>query len=255
MAYWGHTEGKPIELAPTAQEAVTMNIKILATVASASLAAVLLASAFSRSDTTEAPTDPAATEVTAEAVPDPTGTAAEVATSSVLSQIDADGLAFIREEEKLAGDVYTAMYEQWGLPIFANIADAESTHTSAVVDLLDSYQLLDPADGLAAGEFTNPDLQALYDELVETGSQSVIDALEVGALIEELDITDLRLRESDQPDIDLVYSNLERGSNNHLRAFNRQLERRDVTYVPTYLDQETFDQITSTPTQRGGHGG
>lgn len=114
--------------------------------------------------------------------------------------------------------------------------------------------LPDPAQSLAPGEFTNPGLQALYNELVATGSQSVSDALEVGALIEELDITDLRLRETDRPDINGVYSNLERGCSNHLRAFNRQLESRDITYIPVYLDQDSFDLITSTPTQRGGHG-
>ncbi|MDH4280870.1 MAG: DUF2202 domain-containing protein, partial [Acidimicrobiia bacterium] len=109
-----------------------------------------------------------------------------------LSQADRDGLAFMREEEKLAGDVYLAMYDTSGLPIFQNIADAEQTHTTAVAALLDQYQLPDPAEALAPGEFSNPDLQAFYDELVEIGSQSATDALRVGALIEELDITDLR---------------------------------------------------------------
>ncbi len=171
-----------------------------------------------------------------------------------LSQADSDGLAFMREEEKLAGDVYQAMFDVWGLQIFDNIAAAEQTHTEAVVDLLDRYELPDPAEGLGPGEFSNPDLQALYDELVRTGSQSVTDALEVGALIEELDITDLRLRASDQTDIDSVYATLERGSRNHLRAFIRQLEREGVTYTPDYLDQDSFDQIVDTPTERGRSG-
>ena len=233
-----------------------MDVKILPAAAAAALAVALLAGGCSNGDTADVLADPEATELDSSVEPVATATlvVAEPVAMSALSQADADGLAFVREEEKLAGDVYSAMYEIWGLPIFSNIADAEANHTSAVLDLLDSYQLPDPALGLAPGEFANPELQALYNELVETGSRSVTDALQVGALIEELDITDLRLRESEQADIDAVYSNLERGSSNHLRAFNRQLERRGITYGPIDLDQDSFDLITSTPTQRGGHG-
>ncbi len=233
-----------------------MDAKILPAALAAALAVALLAGGCADGDTADVVPEPATTGVVSGTEPAPTDpvVVTEPAPLSMLSQADADGLAFMREEEKLAGDVYRAMYEAWGLPIFSNIADAEDTHTGAVVELLDSYQLADPAQGLASGEFANADLQALYDELVASGSRSVTAALEVGALIEELDITDLRLRASDQPDIDSVYSNLERGSNNHLRAFTRQLESRDVTYVPVHLDQESFDLIVSTPTQRGGQG-
>jgi hypothetical protein len=169
-----------------------------------------------------------------------------------LSQADRDGLAFMREEEKLARDVYQALYDVWGLEIFDNIAASEQRHTDSVLELLNRFGLPDPAEGLAPGEFSNPELQALYDDLVETGSQSSTDALKVGALIEELDITDLRLRASTQPDIETVYSTLERGSSNHLRAFIRQLERRDVTYTPVHLDQDAFDQILDSSTAQRG---
>ena len=119
-------------------------------------------------------------------------------------------------------------HDIWGLPIFDTIAASEQKHTAAVADLLDRYGLPDPAAGLAPGEFLDPDLQALYDRLVALGGRSVIDALQVGALIEELDINDLRLRSSDQPDIDRVYARLERGSSNHLRAFIGQLSTPSV---------------------------
>ena len=171
-----------------------------------------------------------------------------------LTEAEEDGLVYMREEEKLAGDVYDAMYDQWGLQIFDNISDAEVTHTDSVKTLLDRYGLEDPAAGLAPGEFTNPELQALYDELVATGSQSLTDALLVGALIEDVDIFDLQNLKSTNPDIDLVYSNLERGSRNHLRAFVKQLDRNDAGYTPTYLSQEAFDEIVSTPSEMGsGH--
>ena len=100
-----------------------------------------------------------------------------------LTEAEEEGLMYMREEEKLAGDVYDAMYDQWGLQIFDNISDAEVMHTDSVKILLDRYGLNDPAAGLAPGEFANTELQALYDELVATGSQSLTDALLVGALI------------------------------------------------------------------------
>ncbi|MDH4364740.1 MAG: DUF2202 domain-containing protein, partial [Acidimicrobiia bacterium] len=47
------------------------------------------------------------------------------------------------------------------------------------------------------------------------GSGALVDALTVGATIEDLDIADLRARATDTPAIALVYANLERGSPNH----------------------------------------
>lgn len=141
-----------------------------------------------------------------------------------LTTDEVDDLVFMREEEKLAHDVYATLYEKWGLPIFQNIADSEATHTAAVKVLLDRYGIADPAAGKGVGEFTNPDLQKLYNQLVAQGSKSLADALKVGIAIEELDIRDLqtRLARTSSADIKLVYNNLLRGSENHLRAFQRQ---------------------------------
>jgi len=52
-----------------------------------------------------------------------------------ISEAEADGLAFMREEEKLARDVYLTLYDQWGLRSFSNIAASEQTHTDAVKNL------------------------------------------------------------------------------------------------------------------------
>ena len=98
-----------------------------------------------------------------------------------LTQAEVDGLVFMREEEKLAHDVYVALYEQWDTAIFDNISQSETTHTNAVADLLNSYGIDDPAAGNDAGEFTDPALQAAYDQLVARGAGSLVAALEVGA--------------------------------------------------------------------------
>ena len=43
----------------------------------------------------------------------------------------------MREEEKLARDVYVALGDRWGLRVFENIARAEQRHMDAVVAQLD----------------------------------------------------------------------------------------------------------------------
>ncbi len=178
-------------------------------------------------------------------------------TPGVLSQEEIDGLLYMREEEKLARDVYLTLYEKWGTPVFNNIARSEQTHTDTVKELLDRYNLPDPAAGQEVGHFSNPDLQALYEQLVAQGSQSEIEALKVGAAIEEIDILDLeeRLAQTDNEDIQLVYENLMAGSRNHLRAFVSVLEMRGESYSPQYLDQATYDAILSGGVEPGMGGG
>ncbi len=171
-----------------------------------------------------------------------------------LTAAEIDGLKYMREEEKLARDVYLTMDELWGQRVFSNIARSEQTHMDAVGTLLDRYDIADPAAGNAPGEFTNPDLQALYDQLVDTGSQSLADALKVGLAIEEIDIADLveELESVTHSDIQRVYQSLKQGSENHLRAFATALERQTgESYTPQYLDQEAYDAILSTGMGRG----
>ncbi|MEZ4770802.1 MAG: DUF2202 domain-containing protein [Caldilineales bacterium] len=174
-----------------------------------------------------------------------------------LTPDEIDGLVFMREEEKVARDVYLTLGDLWGAQIFTNIARSEQSHMDAVYTLLDRYDIADPAAGSAIGEFTNPDLQALYDSLVALGSQSLQDALTVGALIEETDIADLidELSAIEHADIQGVYENLENGSNNHLRAFTSTLERQTgVAYEPQVLDQQTYNGIVSASTNSAAAG-
>ncbi len=110
-----------------------------------------------------------------------------------LTSDESAALLYMREEEKLAHDVYVTLFAQWNLPTFQNISRSEQTHTDAVKTLIDRYGLQDPASS-SVGVFTNPDLQALYNDLVARGSQSLAEALKVGAAIEEIDIRDLRKR-------------------------------------------------------------
>ena len=173
--------------------------------------------------------------------------------AGTLSEAEKAGLLFTREEEKLARDVYTALYETWEAPIFLHIAGSEQRHMDAVKALLDRYALTDPVGANPAGVFTDAALQELYDDLVLKGKLTPVDGLAVGATIEDLDLRDVMklVDESDNVDLDTVYSNLARGSRNHLRAFVGELTALGATYTPQYIDAALYEQIVSTPRERG----
>lgn len=133
-------------------------------------------------------------------------------------------LLYLVEEEKLAHDVYTKMYEVYGARVFGNILKSESTHQDAVLTLLNARGVTDPRSD-QIGVFSNTELQELYDSLIAKGSLSAKDAYEAGVAIEEKDIADIsrQLETAKDQGIITTLESLRRGSENHLRAFNRQL--------------------------------
>jgi len=134
-------------------------------------------------------------------------------------------LRFMFQEEKLARDVYIALGEMWEQRTFLHIQKAEQTHMNAVKRLMKKYHVRIPVDDDSLGEFADEDLQNLYDQLIEQGSDSLEEALKVGVLIEETDIDDLKERRKGAPrDIRRTYNRLLRGSYKHLDAFNRALD-------------------------------
>jgi hypothetical protein len=157
----------------------------------------------------------------------------------------------MREEEKLARDLYLAFHDKWNLPIFWNIASSEQRHMDAIGALLEKYELEDMALP-AAGEFSEP-LQEVYDELLAAGMVSQEAALYVGATVEDMDIADLRdwLAKVNNRDLQIVFENLMQGSMNHLRAFTRLLQ---ADYEAQYLTQEEVEEIINMPRQRGRYG-
>ena len=188
---------------------------------------------------------------------------AQTTATHPLSEQEVRGLLRMVEEEKLAGDVYQALYERTGLRNFGNIVQSERQHQRAVQGLLQTYRLADPTAGKRAGEFTDPEFTRLYQQLVTQGARSNVDALKVGVLVEELDIADLNelTRQTQRADIKWVYANLNRGSRNHLRSFDMTLKRQSGasayvgTYQPQHLNQSEYDAIVYSAPERGGMGG
>jgi hypothetical protein len=163
----------------------------------------------------------------------------------VLTAEEQEDLILMREEEKLARDVYLHLYERWGLPPFHNISGSEQVHMDAILALLEQYNLPDPVQGLSRGQFRSPAMQALYDKLVEEGSRNQVEAIHVGLLVEELDIADLRTASSrtNKSHILEVYDELDRGSRNHLRAFYKWMQRLGSHYNPEHLSLSDFDSV------------
>ncbi len=173
-----------------------------------------------------------------------------------LSADEEADLLFMREEEKLARDTYLTLFETWNdLSVFSNIASSEQMHMDALLKLLKKYRLPDPAANNEIGEFTNEELKELYDFLIDKGLDSPLDALEVGGIIEETDMRDIKtaIDNSQKADIDAVYESLLCGSRNHLRAFAQNIEAlTGEPYVAQVLAQSEVDEILASPMEKCG---
>ena len=169
-----------------------------------------------------------------------------------LTNEDNAALLFMLEEEKLARDTYTYLEDLWELNQFSNIKKSEQSHMNAVIGLLDQYDI--SYSLLAYGEFNNPDIQKLYDQFIEYGSENKAKALEVGANIEDLDIVDLAkfIDATTNSAMIQVFESLRCGSRNHLRSFVNAIELSGNTYEPQYLTQEDYILIINDNQEQCG---
>lgn len=167
---------------------------------------------------------------------------------------DRPDLLRLREEEKLARDVYTQLAKTSSLPIFRNISRAESQHMQSVERLIRGGGVGPLND--VPGVFVVPEYQRLYESLIASGTRSPLDALNVGAKIEEMDIADLRriLTETNDPKFRQVLERLMRGSENHLRAFALQIAKQGASYKAEFLSQSEFNQIATSRGQQSERG-
>jgi len=154
-------------------------------------------------------------------------------------------LIFMREEEKLARDAYDVMNDTWAYKVFLNISLSEQKHMDTMLKMLDKYEVDDPVKDDSTGVFTNSVLQTRYDQLVALGDNTLLDAFQMGALIEEQDIVDLTaaLAQTDKYSLTNAYSNLRSASYNHLRTFVAHITNMGVEYEAQLLSQEEVDGI------------
>ncbi|MEZ7497728.1 DUF2202 domain-containing protein [Flavobacterium sp. Arc3] len=155
-------------------------------------------------------------------------------------------LKFLREEEKLARDVYMYSFDKYQITIFNSITQSEQQHMDSVLNLLNKYGITDPAS-MQRGVFQSTELQVLYNSLTAQSAISSTEALKVGATIEDLDIKDIDdfINNTTKSDLLSVYDNLTCGSKNHIRAFTNQLALSGVNYIPQYITIAYYNTILS----------
>lgn len=190
--------------------------------------------------------------------------------SLTLSFNEQTHLEFMCEEEKLARDVYITLGTKYPeATVFGKIDDSEERHKCAVADMLEKYGIPNPSTNDNVGVFTGKDygwyFTEKFNELVERGATSELEALNVGAFIEELDMLDINQCPAvivetdngindvsecgkvytDKSDILRLYGSLLTGSESHLRAYVKNIEKQtgEGSYTAQVLTQEQVDAI------------
>lgn len=153
----------------------------------------------------------------------PTATATPEAADATRSSL-ASTLAFNREEERMAQDLYAALAAQYdqARPM-SMITRSETQHFDSIGTLLSTHDVADPSAGRPAGSYAFPELQALYDGWLAEGSTSLDAAYQVGVELEQRDISDLQqaIAQTNEPDVLAVYQRLLSASEHHLSAYER----------------------------------
>lgn len=140
--------------------------------------------------------------------------------------LDADaaaGLVYMIEEEKMARDLYDALFDQTGSLVFDRISDSEQRHLDTLTAAADNAGIDLSGISTSPGVFTNPEIQSLYNTLLAQGSVSLDAAYQVGVLVEQTDIADLQglLADPEIGIIGTIYTHLVAGSEHHLAAFSQ----------------------------------
>ncbi len=200
---------------------------------------------------------------------------APLVSAATLDHAEETHLVFMREEEKLARDVYLTFAQMYpNQPVFQTIAtSSEQTHTDTMRDKLAQYNIADPnpdtnnlpaSIGIYTGAVYGPYFTEKFSTLTSLGMQSELHSLYVGALIEELDMHDIvecpkaivetdpaieeggcGLNYTDEKPLKNAYSSLIDGSESHLRSYVGQIEAviGVGNYQAQYLTQEQVDAI------------
>jgi len=152
-------------------------------------------------------------------------------------------LQYMWNDEKLAHDLYLALYEIFPNKVLYTIATkSESRHKESVENLIKQYDLnITSSDFIGhysaselasfkMGEFILPEISELYTKLYALGAQSEIDALKVGCMVEVTDIRDLdKYIPVVNKNIALVFGYLKEGSYHHYKAFDKSLKSLGVS--------------------------
>ena len=192
--------------------------------------------------------------------------------TSVLDFNEQTHLVFTCEEEKLARDVYRVLGRRFPeIASFAVMAENKEASNCAVHELLQKYRVSVPRVNRNVGVFSWGIYGRYFTEkymvLTGQGSSSPLNALYVGAFIEELNIHDINqcpkaivdisngineasacgMQYTDNPDVQGMYEELLDESREHLRLLVSDIERIIGTgnYQAQVLHQEEVEAIIS----------
>jgi hypothetical protein len=181
-------------------------------------------------------------------------------------------LVFICEEEKLARDVYRVLGRRCPeLDSFSVMAENKEASNCAVQELLHKYQVSVPRVNRNVGVFSwgiyGRYFAEKYMVLTGQGTSSPLNALYVGAFIEELNILDIKqcpkaivditngineasacgMEYTDNPDVLVIYEALLDESRKHLRLLVKDIEQFTGTgnYQAQVLQQDEVNAILS----------
>jgi hypothetical protein len=165
-----------------------------------------------------------------------------------LTELEKNDLLFLREEEKLARDIYIYAYTKYQNTVFNSISQSEQKHMDNVLSILNQYSIPDPSS-TQIGVFNNAALQSLYNQLKSQVDISASESLKVGATIEELDINDIDnfIANTSNSQLLNMYEKLNCGSKNHIRSFTSQIISSGNVFVPQYITVQEYNTILNSP--------
>ncbi len=163
-----------------------------------------------------------------------------------ITETEAGDLQLLREEEKLARDLFRDWSDRSEL--FGAVAHSKQLHFEIVGALLQRHQVTDRTLG-GEGLYVFPQLQTLHQELLARGGSTELEALAAGAELHERDLVGLEeaAGRSQLEDVRASLAEIQRGARNHLRGCVEELALQGVDYAPRLLSPEAFAAIINSP--------
>jgi len=195
---------------------------------------------------------------------------------SVSDQLTEDqkySLAYMWHEEKLAKEIYLELNKLHPAQQLENIATkSEVKHIARVQELVEYYDInitnladyeinysAEELNNMPVGVFAVPEIQDLYNTLYDLGSASKQAALEVGCMVEVVDIDDLDrflVTAGDNQYLTDAFIFLRDGSYTHYWAFDGGLKNMGISDGCCSLGSEyCHPEYPQSENGGGGNGG
>lgn len=174
------------------------------------------------------------------------------ASTTILTDAEKNHVLWMREESKVARDLYTFLFNRWGIPVFKKKMVKEQVNMDRSLTIINKYGLTDPIVKDEQGIYSKENFRQMYVELAMRGNSSLPEALRAAAITEELDIMELEdaLQNTiTNPDLKSIYNTMAVSSRNHLRAIIEQIQCMGEIYGPQRLPEKRFYSIVDSPVE------